>query len=148
MPPRSRQTAAAPGQRTVAQVPKKTFVFKQQAGRGLMVAPRHRGSRTSVARVNVVRNTFQKGDFKDRVTGTLSIEWVPRYGSNEIAKEKTSPILLAEESRFNTEKKVTPLHAHSPTWDRTCPVRNPLLTFSRSVAVCACAGLPRTHLHP
>ena len=68
-----------------------------------------------MARVGVVRNTFQKGDLKDHVTGTLSIEWVPRYGSNDMAKEKTSPILLAEESRFNTEKKVEPAHAHSHT---------------------------------
>ena len=74
-----------------------------------------------MARVAVVRNTYQKGDFKSHLTGTLSIEWVPRYGSNETAKEKTSPILLAEESRFNTEKKVTLSHAHSHTWDRTCP---------------------------
>ena len=70
-----------------------------------------------MARVAVVRNTYQKGDFKDRVTGTLSIEWVPRYGSNDLAKEKTSPILLAEESRFNNEKKVQPARAHSHTRD-------------------------------
>ena len=96
MPPRSRQPAAAPGQpRAVAQTPRKTFVFNQEAARATTVASRRHKSRTSMARVAVVRNTYQKGDFKDHLTGTLSIEWVPRYGSNETAKEKTSPILLA-----------------------------------------------------
>ena len=65
----------------------------------------------------VVRNTFQKGDLLNQLTGSLSIEWVPRYGSNQIAKDKTAPILLAEDSRFNTEKKVQPASAHSHTRD-------------------------------
>lgn len=69
---------------------------------------RRRSDHSSMAYLTFVRSKYQKGEYKDALSGTVYFRGKVRYakGTNEIFKTKVGAKMLAEPIRFNDDLKV------------------------------------------
>ena len=91
------------------QTGKKVFVFNKLAAEASSSGGSRRGQmKLKPAVLSFMRAKYQKGDFKDALTGAVYMKGKPRYakGNNEIFKDKVGKVLLSESLRWNTEEMV------------------------------------------
>ena len=87
---------------------KKVFVFKKLAAEASSSQSSRRGGKKklSPAILSFFRAKYQKGDFKDALSGAVYMRGKPRYTGNATFKDKVGKILLAEPVRWNDEMKI------------------------------------------
>ena len=135
-----RKSGAAPAtaragikKRTPNHAGKKVFIFnKLEAEASSSSGGGHRRggkNKLSPAVMKVIRAKYQKGDFKDTLSGAVYFRGKPRFGKNEVFKGKVQPNLLAEGMRWNDEMKLYTAKVYTP--EQVIKIRESMKTVSK-----------------